>query len=54
MAAALGVSAVSFAPYCFFNLLNPLITVVFTAVGFRVLRSNEQRNDNKGEASNVG
>lgn len=39
MSAALGVSAISFAPFCFFNLLNPLLTVVFTAVGFRVLRS---------------
>ncbi|HEX4937966.1 MAG TPA: Na+/H+ antiporter NhaC family protein, partial [Candidatus Kapabacteria bacterium] len=39
MSAALGVSAISFAPYCFFNLLNPLLTVIFTAVGFRVLRA---------------
>lgn len=39
MSAALGVSALSFAPYCFFNLLNPLLTVVFTAVGFRVVRT---------------
>ncbi|HVL01386.1 MAG TPA: Na+/H+ antiporter NhaC family protein [Dongiaceae bacterium] len=37
MSAALGVSAISFAPYCFFNLLNPLLTVLFTVVGFRVL-----------------
>lgn len=39
MSAALGVSTIGFAPFCFFNLLNPLLTVVFTAVGFRVLRS---------------
>lgn len=39
MSAALGVSAIGFAPFCFFNLLNPLLTVVFTAVGFRVLRA---------------
>jgi len=40
MAAALGISTLAFAPYCFFNLLNPLITIVFTAVGFRVLRAD--------------
>jgi Na+:H+ antiporter, NhaC family len=39
MAAALGISTLAFAPYCFFNLLNPLITIVFTALGFRVLRA---------------
>jgi NhaC family Na+:H+ antiporter len=37
MAAALGIPAVTFAPYCFFNLLNPLMTIAFTAIGFRVL-----------------
>jgi NhaC family Na+:H+ antiporter len=37
MAATLGVSATAFAPYCFFNLLNPLITIVFAALGLRVL-----------------
>lgn len=39
MAAALGTSAVTFAPYCFFNLLNPVITILFTALGIRVLRA---------------
>ncbi|HEY6130941.1 MAG TPA: Na+/H+ antiporter NhaC [Halioglobus sp.] len=37
MAAALGISTLAFAPYCFFNLLNPLITIIFSALGFRVL-----------------
>lgn len=45
MAAALGISTVTFAPYCFFNLLNPLITVAFTAVGFRVLRNNNEKGE---------
>lgn len=42
MAAALSVPVVTFAPYCFFNLLNPLITITFTAIGLRVLRVNDQ------------
>jgi NhaC family Na+:H+ antiporter len=48
MAAALGISTVTFAPYCFFNLFNPLITIAFTAIGLRVLRVNT-----KGETSHV-
>lgn len=40
MAAALGISALSFAPFCFFNLLNPLLTIIFTALGLRVLRAD--------------
>ena len=40
MAAALGISTLAFAPYCFFNLLNPLMTIIFTALGFRVLRAD--------------
>jgi NhaC family Na+:H+ antiporter len=40
MAAALGISTVSFVPFCFFNLLNPLVTVAFTVAGLRVVRSS--------------
>jgi NhaC family Na+:H+ antiporter len=39
MAAALGVSTTAFAGYCFFNLLNPLLTVLFTLLGWRVVRA---------------
>jgi Na+:H+ antiporter, NhaC family len=39
MAAALGVPTTGFALYCFFNVLNPLVTIVFVVLGFRVLRS---------------
>ena len=38
MAAALGVSTTGFAAYCFFNMLNPLITILFTILGIRVVR----------------
>ena len=39
MAATLGVAATSFAPFAFFNLLNPLISVAFAFLGLRMLRS---------------
>jgi NhaC family Na+:H+ antiporter len=38
MAAALGVSTTAFAGYCFFNILNPLLTILFTLLGWRVIR----------------
>jgi NhaC family Na+:H+ antiporter len=38
MAATLGVGTFAFAPYCFFNLLNPVVTLVFAALGLRMLR----------------
>ncbi|MEZ5832094.1 MAG: Na+/H+ antiporter NhaC family protein [Dongiaceae bacterium] len=39
MAATLGVPATGFFLYSFFNLLNPVMTILFATVGFRVLRS---------------
>lgn len=39
MAAALGVSTTGFAVYCFFNILNPLITILFAVCGLRVWKT---------------
>ena len=39
MAATLGVATTAFVPFCFFNLVNPLMTIAFAAVGFRMLRA---------------
>ena len=39
MAATLGIATTSFVPFCFFNLLNPLLTIAFAFLGFRMLRS---------------
>ena len=47
MAAALGISTIAFAPYCFFNLLNPVLTIIFTALGFRVLKLDSSIQTNK-------
>jgi len=38
MAATLGVATIAFLPFCFFNIINPLITILFAAIGFRMLR----------------
>lgn len=38
MTAALGVSTFAYFPYCFFNFLNPLISLIYGFTGFRVQR----------------
>jgi NhaC family Na+:H+ antiporter len=39
MAATLGVATTTYVPYAFFNLINPLISVAFAFLGFRMLRT---------------
>ncbi|MEJ5899688.1 MULTISPECIES: Na+/H+ antiporter NhaC family protein [Brucella/Ochrobactrum group] len=39
MAAALGVSTTAYLGFCFFNILNPLMTIGFSLLGWRVLRT---------------
>jgi Na+:H+ antiporter, NhaC family len=39
MAAALGVPTTAYALFCFFNILNPIITILVTVLGWRVLKA---------------
>ena len=32
----LGVATVAYLPYCFFNLLSPLMTIVVAAIGWKI------------------
>ena len=36
MAATLGVATIAYLPYCFFNLINPVLSFIFDAVGFQI------------------
>lgn len=36
--AVLGVSVLAFAPYCFFNIISPLMTLLFAFIGIRIAR----------------
>ncbi|MCY4263725.1 MAG: Na+/H+ antiporter NhaC, partial [Gammaproteobacteria bacterium] len=36
MAGTLGVATFSYLPYCFFNLINPLVAVLYGFIGFRI------------------
>ena len=38
MTAALGVSTFAYFPYCFFNIINPILGAVFGFTGYGVLR----------------
>ena len=39
MAATLGVATIAYAPFTFFNFLNPLISIVYAFLGFRMLQA---------------
>ena len=34
----LGIPTLTYLPYCFLNLLSPIVTIVFTAIGYKVTR----------------
>ena len=40
-AAVLGVSTFDYFPYCFFNLLNPVISLIYGFLGFRMIKFDE-------------
>ncbi len=42
LAAALGVATFGYAPYAFFNLLSPIVTLIFAWTGFRMLSAHQQ------------
>ena len=40
----LGVSTLTYLPYCFFNILSPFVSIFVAAIGWRIYKNNE--NDN--------
>ena len=43
----LGVPTLTYLPYCFFNLLSPLITILVAALGWHIQRHEIKKNDEK-------
>ena len=37
----LGVSTLTYLPYCFFNLISPLMSIIVAAIGWRIRRNND-------------
>ncbi len=44
MAAALGVPTLAYLPFCFFNLVNPLVSMAYGATGFKIERTTPLRD----------
>ncbi len=43
----LGVSTLTYLPYCFFNILSPIMSVVVAAIGYKIYRKGEGKEDSK-------
>ena len=50
MASTLGVATLTYAPYCFFNLINPLVSAIYGWANVSIVRVNdaELTDDNSG------
>lgn len=44
-ATILGVSTFTYLPYCFFNLISPLMSIFVAAIGYKIVRTNEKDKD---------
>ncbi len=42
-ATVLGVSTLTYLPFCFFNLLSPLMTIIVAAIGWRIYRCDDEK-----------
>jgi NhaC family Na+:H+ antiporter len=38
----LGVATVTYLPYCLFNLVSPLMSIIVAAVGYKIVRRNAE------------
>jgi NhaC family Na+:H+ antiporter len=38
----LGIPTLTYLPYCFFNLISPLMTIVVAAIGWKITRKQPQ------------
>jgi NhaC family Na+:H+ antiporter len=34
----LGISTLAYAPYCFFNIISPITTIIVAAIGWKIYR----------------
>jgi NhaC family Na+:H+ antiporter len=44
-ATILGVSTFTYLPYCFFNLISPLMSIIVAALGYKIYHTNEKDKD---------
>ena len=52
MAGTLGVATFAYLPYCFFNLINPVVAVIYGYLGFKITPVEElEEEKEEGTAS---
>ena len=39
-ATVLGVSTITYLPYCFFNILSPIVSIVVAMLGWKIIKPN--------------
>ena len=42
-ATVLKVSTLEYLPYCFFNLLSPLMSIIVSAIGYKIVRKDKEK-----------
>ncbi len=42
MAGTLGVATFAYLPYCFFNLINPVVAIIYGFIGFKIVPADEE------------
>ena len=47
---ALGVPTIAYLPFCFFNLLSPIISLIYGFTGFRIERVEPDRRAARGDS----
>jgi len=52
-ASVLSVGTLTYLPYCFFNILSPLMTLIFAAVGFKIAKLAQGNPDNDDHVLDV-
>ncbi|MFZ5942341.1 MAG: Na+/H+ antiporter NhaC [Bacteroidota bacterium] len=45
----LGVSTMEYLPYCFFNIISPMVSIFFASINYKIRRLSEEERNNPGE-----
>jgi NhaC family Na+:H+ antiporter len=45
----LGIPTLTYLPYCFLNILSPIITIVFAAIGYKIKRWGKPVNEKENK-----
>ncbi|MEQ8314469.1 MAG: Na+/H+ antiporter NhaC [Gammaproteobacteria bacterium] len=51
MAGTLGVATFAYLPYCFFNLINPIVALIYGFIGFKITPAEEAIGEDTGKKS---